>query len=200
MKATALSLLACLAAPALAAPRNADPDWPCQQLKVAELSVASYWSGPPINAASDWQQNPGVAALVGVVAQRRLPIEQATLRIDAFAKAAGAEKSRLLPMVFAGLFDVLSHERANIINGLDRFGQRQKTLAGNLRDDSEILRAAQAATPTDDAKIAELTQRLLWDSQVFEQRRQSLGPACNVATVIEQRLYSLAQAIQQVLD
>ena len=27
------------------------PDWPCQQLKVPEISIASVWTGPPIEPA-----------------------------------------------------------------------------------------------------------------------------------------------------
>jgi hypothetical protein len=182
-------------ATANAAPRNADPDWPCQQVKVGELSVAAFWSGPAIDpATSGWQKDDAVAALVAAVAQRRLPMEAATQRINTFAK--GEDRDRTLPLVFAGVFDVLNQEREKVISGLDRFGQRQKTLADELRRDGETLRAAQTASPPDDAKIAELTQRLLWDQQLFESRRQSLSAACDLPTIIEQRLYGLAQAIQ----
>jgi Spy/CpxP family protein refolding chaperone len=182
-------------ATANAAPRNADPDWPCQQVKVGELSVAAFWSGAAIDpATSGWQANDAVAALVAAVTQRRLPMEAAAQRISDFAK--GEDRDRTLPLVFAGVFDVLNAEREKVISGLDRFGQRQKTLAEGLRQDSEALRAAQTANPPDDAKIAELTQRLLWDQQLFESRRQSLSAACDLPTIIEQRLYGLAQAIQ----
>ena len=43
----AVALVACLAQPAFALdPRY--PDWPCQQLKVPGISVASVWTGPSI--------------------------------------------------------------------------------------------------------------------------------------------------------
>jgi hypothetical protein len=103
-------------------------------------------------------------------------------------------------LLFAGAFDVLNRERETVINGLDRFGQRQKVLAANLRQEGEDLRAAQTATPPDGAKVADLTQRFLWDQQYFETRRQSLSFACDVPTTIEQRLYGLAKAIQANLD
>ena len=54
-------------------------------------------------------------------------------------------------------------------------------------------------TVADDAKIAALTQRLTWDAQVFEQRRQSLSYACEIPDVIEQRLFALSRAIQSQL-
>jgi hypothetical protein len=184
-----------------AAPRTIDPDWPCQQVKVGELSVASVWNGPAIDPASaDWQQDVAVAGLVGTIVQRRLPMDQAAQRVAAFAKTAGPDKDRELQLVFAGVFDALNRERETVLSGLDRFGRRQKVLAANLREEAEDLRAGQTATPPDDAKVAELTQHLLWDQQFFETRRESLRYACDVSTTIEQRLYGLAKAIQDNLD
>jgi hypothetical protein len=195
------ALLAGATATAEAAPRNLDPDWPCQQVKVSELSVASFWSGPAIDASvADWQTNEAVAALVATVTQRRLPMDAATQRIRNFAKATGDDKDRTMPLLFAGVFDVMNKEREKVISGLDRFGQRQKALAAGLRQDGEALRAAQAANPPDAAKVSELTQRLQWDQQLFDSRRQELRFACDLPTIIEQRLYGLAQAIQEHLD
>ena len=59
-------LLACvplwLAIPTWAAPPNADPNWPCQQIKVPELSVAAMWTGPPIDPYfATWAEDPSVA-------------------------------------------------------------------------------------------------------------------------------------------
>jgi hypothetical protein len=183
---------------ATATPRAIDPDWPCQQIKVGELSVASFWNGSAIDpATANWQQDAAIAALVGTISQRRLPMDQAVERIEAFARST--DKQRTLPLLFAGLFDVLNRERETVMNGLDRYGQHQKVLAANLRQEAENLRAAQTATPPDPAKIADLTQRLAWDQQFFETRRQSLSFACEVPTTIEQRLYGLAKAIQENL-
>jgi hypothetical protein len=199
-----IAVAACLLAvrsPALSATsRRADPDWPCQQVKVAELSVGSFWNGPPVDPAAAWQEDETVAALVATVTQRRVPIETAAAGIADFARAAGDAKNGKLLLLFGGVFDVLDHERLKVIDGLDRFGQRQKALAQALRDSGAVLRAAQTAAQPDDAKVAELTQRLLWDSDVFETRRQSLTFACNVPTAIEQRLFGLSRAIQALLD
>jgi len=192
----ALVLLVFAAGGATAAPGNADPDWPCQQARVGELSVASYWNGPVPDVA-DWRQNEAAAALARRVVQRRLPLEQAGAEIAAFAGNGGAEKKRALWALFAGVFELLNRERGNVLDGLGRFGQRQKTLAENLRREGEELRAAQTS---DEAKVAELTQRLSWDTEFFEQRRQSLRFACEVPGVIEQRLYGLAQIIQRLID
>lgn len=196
-----LVLLTASPAGVAAAPHVVDPDWPCQQVKVGDLSVAAFWNGPAVDdTARDWRKDAAAAALVGQVVQRRLKLDEAGARIAAFAQAAGDAKHQHLTALFAGVFDVLSQERGNVMNGLDRFSKRQKVLADNLRHEGEQLRTAQTSTPPDETRVAELTQRLTWDTQVFEQRRQSLRFACDVPTVIEQRLYSLGKLIQQNLN
>ncbi|MEO8716427.1 MAG: hypothetical protein ABI369_15590 [Acetobacteraceae bacterium] len=201
MKAAAFLLVVLAAFGAHAAPRPTDPDWPCQQVKVADVSVAALWSGPPIEAyRKTWQQDPLVATWVGELSPRRVPMEQATTRIEAIAKQEGAEKRAKLVALFAGLFDTLDSERASVVAGLSRFGKRQKELAANLRGEEEALRAAQSSATPDDAKVTELTQRLAWDAEVFESRRQSLSFACDVPNAIEQRMFALARVIQPLLN
>lgn len=183
---------------AIAAPRGLDPDWPCQQVKVPSLSIASFWNGPAIDlTASKWRQNESGAALVAIITQRRLPLEQAAHRIEDYAKSH-ATKTDLLD-VLSGTFDVLDRERSNVLDGLDRFGQRQKILADNLRNDSEALHAAQANMPQDEVAIRSLTEHLLWDQQVFQARRNSLRYACDIPPIIEQRLYGVAKVIERFI-
>ena len=55
--------------------------------------------------------------------------------------------------------------------------------------------------PTPDAQAIELqTQKVMWELQIFQDRRQALSYACDVPAKIEQRLFSLARQIQQELD
>ena len=180
--------------------RNTDPNWPCQQIKVPDLSVAAVWTGPSLDAArATWSSDPQIADLARRLSQRRVPLDQAETEVAAFAKQAGSDRQAKLVALFAGLFDILDQQRASVIAGLDRFGERQKVLAANLRSEGEALRALQSGTDPDPAKTAELTQQITWDTQIFEERRQSLSFACDVPNAIEQRLFGLARAIQQAL-
>ncbi len=189
-------VLLCGAAP----PGRRDPDWPCFQIKVADLSVAAVWTGPPTEAyAATWSADQRVAELVAHLSERRLPIDQAEAAITAFAAAAGSARRDKLLAVFAGLFDTLDHERASVITGLDRYGRRQKQLADQLRGEVEALHSQQDAARPDPQQVATLTERLGWDTRVFDARRQSISFACDVPNVIEQRLFALARIIQQAV-
>lgn len=202
-----LVVLGCLAPiAAQAAPpahpweRHLDPDWPCQQIKVPDVSVASIWTGPPIDKyMNTWRNDAGVADLVQTVAERRVKLDQAKADIAKFAQQVGSAKQDKLLAVLAGLFEVLGQERSSVMAGLDRFGKRQKTYATQIRGELDALQAEQDSKTPDTKKVQTLTQRITWDTQIFQQRRETLQYACAVPGIIEQRLFALARAIQQQL-
>jgi hypothetical protein len=184
-----------------APPGPHDPDWPCQQIKVPQLSLAAVWSGPALDAQqNDWRQDQQVVDLVQATVQRRMPIEQAQAEIRAFAARAGEQKQPQLLQLLAGLFSTLNDEHTAVIAGLDRFGVRQKVLAAELRNDNAKLRAMQADSSSAPNDVNQMTQRLTWEAQVFQDRRQALSYACDVPGKIEQRLFTLARTIQEALQ
>lgn len=190
------------AAVAIAAPPGPrDPDWPCQQIKVPQLSLAAVWSGPPLDQQhTDWQQDQQVADLVHDVAQRRVPVEQAGERIYAFVQQVREQREPKLLGLLAGLFSVLDEQHGAVLAGLDRFGARQKELAAAIREDNEKLRTLQADPSADASEVNRLVQQVTWDAEVFRDRRQALSYACDVPGKIEQRLFALARIIQQELQ
>jgi len=188
-----------LAATAEAAPR--DTDWPCRQIKVAQLSLAAVWSGPlPDRRPDDWRDDQPVVDLAHALAQRRMPLEQAQQAIHDFARQAAEQKQQRLLALLTGLFAVLDEERGSVVSGLERFGVRQKELADGIRADNETLRAMQADAAAEPGKVNEMAQRIGWEAEVFQDRRQALSYACDVPSRIEQRLFALARIIRQELD
>ena len=184
-----------------APPGPRDPDWPCQQIKVPVLSLAAVWTGPPVDPQQiDWQHDQAVADLVHEIAQRREPVVRAQDKIHAFAQQAKEQKGQKLLALVAGLFSVLDDERSTVISGLDRFGVRQKELAAGIRDDNAKLRQLQADSAADAGELNQMVQRVTWEAEVFQDRRQVLSYACDVPGKIEQRLFALARTIQQELQ
>jgi hypothetical protein len=182
-----------------APPGPSDPDWPCQQIKVPRLSLAAIWSGPsPEQQQTEWRTDQAVADMVRETAQRRMPIEQAQNAIHDFARATLDKQPKLLELL-TGLFSVLDDERASVIAGLDRFGARQRELAANLRDDNAKLSALQSEPSPDASEVNQMTQKVTWGAEVFQDRRRSLSYACEVPGKIEHRLFALARIIQSEL-
>jgi hypothetical protein len=189
-----------LAAQALAAdPRY--PDWPCAQAKVPEVSLAAVWNGPPLDdAASKWRDNPKVSALATRLAARRTPLDEAEKAISEFLSEAPAEKTERGKLLFAGLFEKLNAERNTVMNGLERITRKQREAAEKVRSDTVALQAQQDAANKDQAKIDELSNQLVWETRIFEDRRRVIKFVCEVPTAIDQRLFALARAIQQEME
>jgi hypothetical protein len=182
----------------LAQPRtgNSNPDWPCRQILVRRLSAAAMWSGPSIEGVS-LRSDQAVAELVAKIAGRRTPLEDAGRAIDDFARSQGAEKQKKLLAVFAGLFETLDEERSQVIQGLLRFGAKQKELADKIRAENALPRKTPDAPGQEKETVA---QDLQWDLRVFDERRQALTYVCESPTLIEQRLFALAKIIQRNLE
>jgi hypothetical protein len=174
-----------------------DPDWPCIQRKVPELSAAAVWQGPPIEEAlGAWRNDAEVVSLVEQLAARRTPMDEAKAAVADFAaKLAPGDKQRRLTLVFAGLLASLDRERSEIMSGIERYARKQKEMAEQIRGDQARL----SDLGSDAEQADELTNRLVWETRIFEERRQSLSFVCEVPTLIEQRLFELARSIQSAL-
>jgi hypothetical protein len=196
-----LAILLVSAAGAATAATRTDPDWPCIQRKVPELSLGQVWNGPELPAsAGDWSKDRDISMLVKELAARRLPIDKAQAQIQKFATALSVEqKSARLTMLVQGLFDHMNQERSQVISGIARYAHKQLELAARLRKEASELDALRAQPNADAQQIELRTYRLTWETRVFEERVQSLTYVCEVPTLIEQRLYALSKSIMGAL-
>jgi hypothetical protein len=176
------------------------PDWPCAQAKVPEISLAAVWAGPPLDDVSGkWKDDAKASALVAKLAARRTPLEEAQKAIAEYLSGA-ADKTAGGKLLFSGLFDSLNAQRSQVMNGLERVTRKQRAAAEKIRDDTLALQALQGASPPDQAKIGELGNQLVWQTRIFEDRRNVIKFVCEVPTAIDQRLFALGRTIQQEIE
>ena len=176
------------------------PDWPCAQAKVPEISLAAVWAGPPLDDVSGkWKEDATVGSLVAKLAARRTPLEEAQKAITEYLNGA-ADKTGSGKLLFAGLFDSLNAQRSQVLNGLERVTRKQREAADKIRSDTLALQALQGETPPDQAKIDELGNQLVWQTRIFEDRRNVIKFVCEVPTAIDQRLFALGRTIQQEIE
>ncbi len=196
------ALIPLVAAPAFAQPPGHDPDWPCIQRKVPELQPAAVWSGPAIeDVLATWDQDPEVRDLVDELASRRIPLQDAQERVTQFAQSLDeAGREARLTAVFAGLFRTLDTERKQVIAGIERYGRKQKDLADAIRRETVALETLEAKPDADRQAIAEKADQIMWSTRIFDERRASLSFVCEVPTLIEQRFFTLARALQAGLS
>jgi hypothetical protein len=177
------------------------PDWPCAQAKVPEISLAAVWNGPALDdTASKWKDDVKVSALIPRLAARRTPLEEAEKMVIEFLSESAAEKTERGKLLFAGLFDTLTAERSLMMNGLERVTRKQREAADRIRTDTLALQALQNAPAPDQAKIDELSNHLVWETRIFEDRLRVIKFVCEVPTAIDQRLFALGRVIQQQME
>jgi len=203
MKCAIFPVVVCTFA-ALLSPLRADPrypDWPCTQPKVPELSAAAMWNGPSIaDVGSTWQDDLNVKDLVELIAARRTSLGAARKAITEFIVGTPAEKEQKAKQAFAGLFEALSEQRREVMDGLERVSRKEVDLATKIKSDVARLRELQDKPDADQTEIKSLASEIEWSTRIFEDRRKTIRYACEVPTTIEQRIFALARTIQQTLN
>jgi hypothetical protein len=192
-----LFLNAVLANSAFAATQST---WPCIQRKVPEIALSAVWTiDPPGEAAKTWKNDREIADLVARLAARRTELPEAEKLIGEYAAKAGPDKQAKLQMIFQGLFETLNAERGDVIDGIERYGEKQIALADKLRKQQEALAAKRADAKADAGEVQDMDDQLVWNTRIFDERRKSLSYVCEVPVLIEQRLFELSRSIQAAL-
>lgn len=200
---TLLGALACLLPVAAgAAPRNSDPDWPCQQALVPQIAAAMIWAGPSIDGIGDWHQQPEVAALVDRAAPRTVSREQGEAAIDDFTKGLSGDRNHLITLAFAGLLDETNRERGEVIERIKELAQRQRSLADIIARLTAQLDSAPAPKPgeTPSPERTELDERWTFTQRSYTSLQQTMRYACEVPGQLDARLGAYARALQAALS
>ncbi|MEM7057600.1 MAG: hypothetical protein AAF557_08425 [Pseudomonadota bacterium] len=177
-----------------------DPEWPCVQRKVPNLSIGQMWAGPLIEDQDlkAWREDTEAAALAPALAIRRTSEEEASKLIQALAARLGSEKERTLKLLFAGTFTLIERERSLIIKGIGRYARTQTALTKAIEKSQNLLTELRSIKDPDfdtQDKIEELEDKILWDTRIYKDREQSLTFVCETPVILERRAFGLAREI-----
>lgn len=191
----AIVALAFAATPALAAEFD-DPDWPCIQRKVPELSIGQMWSGPM--PAADAGDRPEIRALASALAPRRNSIEEVAAQAEDFAATLPeAERPERLAELFSAVLARIDAERGQLIEGIGRYAQNQTGLSERIETlQGELAKLRVAADPDLD-RIEEIEDTLTWETRIFRDRAQALTYVCETPVLLEQRAFAIARALAE---
>src|SRR5215469_3035737 len=71
------------------------PDWPCNQIKVPEISIAAVWAGPSIDDVGNaWEEDATITGLVARLAARRTPLDDAQKAISNIVTGSESERHK----------------------------------------------------------------------------------------------------------
>jgi hypothetical protein len=180
-----------------APPRTEEPDWPCQQRLVPNLTAAAYWNGT-LDMQGDWQADPEVGDLVRHLSPRRVTTEEGLAEIANFAKTVSKDRPHRLTLVFRGLLEETDRERAGLIERLTQMGRRQRALAdlvARLADELNSIPLDATGEAAD--KRVDVQQRYDFTARNFEEIQRTIRYACETPVALDARLGAWARALQQ---
>lgn len=174
-----------------------DPDWPCIQPKVPQISAGQMWNGPPVDAVGEtWRDDPVVADLAQKLAARRTTMDEAKSLIAHFVAEFPDDRSRRLTALFAGTLSLINSERASIIAGVGRYAKRQKALSKKIADEmAELSRLPQDDSADSVSQRADLQEVQAWDVRIFQEREKALTYVCEQPVVLEKRAFAIAREV-----
>jgi hypothetical protein len=197
----AASALIALGSAAHAAPPASDPDWPCRQRLVPELTGATLWNGPPLPIDGKWQGDKKIAAVVTAVSNRDLPIEDGKTQLGKFADSVRpAERRKILPEIFAGIVDEINRQRGTIITRIEELTRRQRGIGDVVsKITTELEQIPEDAEGADAERRAEIVERRNYVIRAFEEEERTMRYACEAPVDLEARLGDYARLLQAKL-
>lgn len=189
--------------PVLAAGDPNNPDWPCVQKKIENLSVSAIWNGPPLDEFKNWASDQKLSVLVTKLASRRVPITKALAAIDDYAKSfPESSRNNEMAKLFAAIFDTINTQRRSVINGIEKYQRSQKARAEELEKQGVDIAKLKGDIVVDDTAAEPLSpeeDKLYWAGRIFQERQANIPIACELPAVIEERLYELTRHIQELM-
>ena len=180
-----------------------DPDWPCIQRYVPEISAATIWEGPPVhNFQGVWSERPRIRDLVAGLTARRTGLEQAERDIMSFAGALPSEeKNAVLTSLFAGVLEAVNDKRRVMIKRIREYARQQRVRVDRIEIKLiEFDRIQKNTSPVDQTKAEELRLELEMATRIFEDRERSINALCELPVKLESTLGALARVIFSQLD
>ena len=199
----AFTLGALLGMASVSAVASDNPDWPCEQALVPEISAAVVWDGPSIEGlAEQWQSDAEVSALVQRLVAPGVDPAASESQIEAFAVAQPtAERDRRLALLFAGVLQRLNADWSLLNDGILRYSRdqerRARVLDGHL---GELVELETDPSPAAAKRLAELQQQLVLEQRIFDDREKTIPFLCTRPRVVEQRIGELARSIAAWLE
>src|SRR5262249_50748788 len=155
------------------------PDWPCNQIKVPEISVAAVWAEPSIDDVGNaWEEGATIKDLVARLSARRTPLDDAQTSIADTMTATESQRQTTGQLILAALFKTVNHERSEVMQGMERYARKQKEFSDQIRSTILQLRELQDRPNPDQSRIDDLTKRVEWDTRIFEERRKTMNFVC----------------------
>ena len=182
-----------------------DPNWPCVNRKVPELTAAAIWDGPPITDTKSWHSDDKIRKLSEYLISRRVKEEDAEKAIKKFADSLPPDKrDAKLTELFAAVLTRTNESRKVVLHGIERFSKAQHKRADEIQKEQlklspEEEEETQIDNPAGQVLPGQLTdaqEKYKWEIRAFHLKEANIPIACEIPQLIDQRAGDIARAIR----
>ena len=167
--------------------KEQNPDWPCIQVLVKELSWGSIWTGPPLDEnSSKWSDNENLKVLAKKLMNRRTKENEGIFELKNYIKKNNSPNE--LTELFHSLFDTTNDIWRNRVSKLLNFGKKQRLTSEKISLKLEKIKELSKDFNTNKDEIEKLEQEQFWDIRRFEDRRSLSDTLCEQPRFYEKRL------------
>ena len=170
---------------------NQNPDWPCIQSLVTEVSPAIVWAGYDLSTLNDeWRTNPEIVPLIDALVQDRTDVDEAHELIAEFSeKQSSSDKNRNLAALFLGAWEQMNQKRKGYINKIIRYARHQRDIAIQVEDLLNRLdEISNNPVQDSESKSAELLETVQWHQRVYDQRERAVPLLCEQPVLLEEKI------------
>ena len=175
-----------------------NPDWPCIQVLLEELSWGSIWTGPPLDErTTKWKENEELRLLAIKIMDRKTKEEDGITELKKFMKKNNSPED--LTFLFHALFDKTNEIWKNRTQKLKNFGKKQRLTSEKIARKLEKSKILLENPEANKEEITRLEQEKLWDIRKFEDRRMQSDYLCEQPRFYEKRLGVYSKIISEKL-
>jgi hypothetical protein len=188
-------LLIAAAGPLLGA-EPGDPNWPCVQRRVENLSIGVMWPHPVLEGTEPLPED--LLDLAAELALRRVSEEQARSLLAEVAARHPEYGLNDYGRLYQATFEHIDRQRAEIVAGIGSYARNQHRLASEIAALQSDISRLETAEESDFDRIDEIEAELDGRVRVFNDRAKSLTYVCESPVLLEQRAYSIAQIMLEM--
>ncbi len=187
-------LLAALVAHVAAQPRHAAPEgWPCVQSYVPSVSAGRFWQGE-LPREERWRDDARVTRLADELLSRASGLEESLDKVRQFFAAPENATRATAELLVGALTAAVNRERGRVLDGIGRFGARQRMLVKRIESQAKSIEKLQDAGG-DAVELEDLQTRQRWDIRVFEERERMADHLCEQPVLLEQRFFAIGRVV-----
>ena len=178
--------------------KERNPDWPCIQVYIEQLSWGSIWTGPVLDEnSSKWINDEKLSSLAEKIMKRNAKENEGIKELKKYIKKNNSPEQ--LTKLFHALFDTTNIIWKKRNEKLLNFGKRQRLTSEKISTKLGKIKKLSKDYESNKDEIQKLEQENFWDVRRFEDRRALSDSLCEQPRFYEKRLGTYCNIILEYI-